>query len=72
LDYPNNLEEIVDSFKISGENEEYTVIQVDTDKLNGNVKWFYDSNVMTDNPAIYTNEPLPANSLKIITKKFGF
>lgn len=67
LEKNNNWEdEIASEFRISGEDEPYTYLCIDTRKINPMIHFYYDSNVMPNNPAIYTLEPIPPTAIRVI------
>lgn len=67
LNKPNDLNEIVDNFKISGKDETHVLLEIDTRKI-GDVRFFYDSNVMSNHPAIYTFEPITSKAIRFLEK----
>ena len=62
----NDWEDIASQFRISGNDEPYSYLRVDTRKINPQIHFYYDSNVMQGNPAIYTLEPIPPTTIKVI------
>ena len=69
VEYPYNWKEIADEFRKSGREEEYVLLRIDKEKLNKETKFYYDSNVMYSNIAIYTLEPIPANAIFAIERE---
>lgn len=66
IDYPHNWKEIADNFRLSNKEEKYCLLSIDKRKLNKNIKFYFDSNVMQRNAAIYTNEPISPNAIELI------
>ena len=62
----NDWEDIASQFRISGNDEPYSYLRVDTREINPQIHFYYDSNVMQGNPAIYTLEPIPPTTIKVI------
>lgn len=70
VDYNSDWEEeIASNFRISGNDEPYSYLKIDTRKINPKIKFFYDSNVMGGNPAIYTYEPIPPTAIRLINSQ---
>lgn len=69
IDYNTLWEEIASQFRISGNNEPYSYLEIDTRKIDNMPKFYYDSNVMRNHPAIYTLEPIPPTSIKVIDQQ---
>lgn len=69
VEYPYNWKEIADEFRKSGREEKYVLLKIDKEKLNKETKFYYDSNVMYSNIAIYTLEPIPANAIFAIERE---
>lgn len=70
VDYNSDWEdEIASNFRISGDDEPYSYLKIDTRKINPKIKFFYDSNVMGGNPAIYTYEPIPPTAIRLINSQ---
>lgn len=59
-------EDIASQFRISGGDEPYSYLEIDTRKIDKIPKFYYDSNVMEKHPAIYTLEPIPPTAIKVI------
>ena len=69
LEYPKNwIENIAKNFKISGKDEKYCLLEIDTRNLN-DVKFYYDSNIMLKYPAVYTLEPIPPTAIRVEDKE---
>ena len=66
IDYNSSWEEIASQFRISGDDEPYSYLEIDTRKIDNMPKFYYDSNVMRNHPAIYTLEPIPPTTIKVI------
>lgn len=66
INKPNNWHYIADRFRESGMNEPYAILSIDMSKISNNTMFYQDTNVMTNNPAIYTYEPIPPNSINQI------
>lgn len=66
VDYPNNWKEIADEFRKSNKKEKYVLLGVNWSYLNPNTKFYYDSNAMLHNKAVYTNEPIPPTAISLI------
>ena len=66
IDYNSSWKEVASQFRISGNDEPYSYLRVDTRKINPQIHFYYDSNVMQGNPAIYTLEPIPPTAIKVI------
>ena len=69
IDYPHNWREIADNFRETNKEEEYVLLKIDKSKINGAVKFYYDSNIMLDNPAVYTYEPIPPSAINIVERE---
>ena len=69
LDKNNDWEDIASQFRISGNDEPYSYLRVDTREINPQIHFYYDSNVMQGNPAIYTLEPIPPTAIKVIDQQ---
>lgn len=69
IDYNTLWEEIASQFRISGNDEPYSYLEIDTRKIDNMPKFYYDSNVMRNHPAIYTLEPIPPTSIKVIDQQ---
>ena len=69
IDYPHNWQEIADNFRKTNKEEEYVLLKIDKSKINGEVKFYYDSNIMLDNPAVYTYEPIPPSAINITERE---
>lgn len=66
LNYPHNWHEIANNFRNSHKDEKYALLEIDKAKINKKTKFYYDSNVMAYNPAIYTYEPIPSDAIKVV------
>ena len=66
LNKPRNWKQIANNFRQSGNNERYTLLSINlTDMINKGVKFYFDANTMTDNPAIYTLEPISPSCINV-------
>lgn len=66
IDYPKEWKNnIVKNFKISGRDEKYVLLRISTEKLKG-IKFYYDSNFMTNYPAVYTLEPITPSAITLL------
>ena len=66
IDYNSSWKEVASQFRISGNDEPYSYLRVDTRKINPQIHFYYDSNVMQGNSAIYTLEPILPTAIKVI------
>lgn len=70
LEYNNEWKnDVASNFKESGKEEPYAYLKIDTRNIIPQIKFYYESNVMTNNPAIYTLEPTPPSVIKLIDKE---
>lgn len=67
LKFNKRLTDIASNFRQSGDNERYTLLCVDIlPLLKKGVKFYYDANTMTNNPAVYTLESIPPTCITVI------
>ena len=67
LNKPLNWKNIANNFRESGNNEKYCLLSVSMyDMIKKGIKFYYDANTMTDNPAIYTLEPISPKYINVI------
>ena len=70
IEYNNGWKnDVATNFKESGKEEPYAYLKIDMRNINPQIKFYYDSNVMTNNPAIYTLEPIPPSAIELIDKE---
>lgn len=71
LEKPNDsaLEEILDNFR-ARRPEDYAILRIDTEKINKNIPFYYDSNTYENYPkAVYTENTIDPNAIEVIFKE---
>lgn len=71
LEKPDNitLTELLNNFRARKE-EDYAILRIDTEKLNKNITFYYDSNTYENYPkAVYTENTIDPNAIEVIFKE---
>lgn len=66
IEKPEDWKVIADEFRKSNINEPYCLLKIYKQKMNQSVKFYYDSNALLNNPAVYTYEPIPPSAISLI------
>jgi len=70
LNKPDKWKRIANTFRQTGKNEKYALLMVYIrDMIEKGIKFYFDENTMTDNPAIYTLEPIPPQNITVVDKE---
>ena len=70
MNKPDKWKRIANTFRQTGKNEKYALLMVYIrDMIEKGIKFYFDENTMTDNPAIYTLEPIPPQNITVVDKE---